>query len=171
MNQQVSELIAMLPDPDEQGLMSNIDENVVDGVTAQVINGAPDSIVAVVDMLKGPGTDDYKAHYALHCVAIRAGNDEKVRQKISAAIAGCLDKDYPAEVRKYLIRELQLAGGKEVTDVLGAFLNDDDLCEPAAQALAAIKTGALEQFKKALPRAGDKCRPTIRQNIELLETK
>ncbi|MBN1127015.1 MAG: hypothetical protein JXA82_18580 [Sedimentisphaerales bacterium] len=172
MNEKVSELIKRLPDPDERGFMSQIDKTVVDEVTAGILEGGADSITAVVDMLNEPGKgDDYKAHYALHCMTIAAGRDREQMQKVAQVLAGCLEKEYPKGVKEYLIRELLVVGGREVAEVLGKFLHDDDLCEPAAQALTAIRRGARAQFENALVGANDKCRPTIQQNLEIAQRR
>ncbi|MBN1818601.1 MAG: hypothetical protein JW828_14655 [Sedimentisphaerales bacterium] len=172
MNEKVNELIKQLPDPDDRGLMSQIDKQVVDEVTAGILAGGADSISAVVDMLTEPGKgDDYKAHYALHCVAIGIGQDQEKRPMVAQAIAGCLEKEYPKGVKQYLIQELQVVGGREVVETLGKFLHDEALCEPAAMALMAIRWGAQAQFENALDGADDKCRPTIQQNLELAQRR
>ncbi len=139
MSEKIADLINTLPAPDERGFMSNIDKNVVDDVTATVLKGGPEDIVKVIDMLTEPGGDDYKAHYALHCMAIAVGNKRRRRQMLSKTIAGQLDKDHPRAVKKYLIRELQVVGGDEVVATLKKLLGDKDLGEPARQALAAIQ--------------------------------
>ena len=139
MSEKIAELINKLPDPDERGFMSVIDKKVVDDVTAAVLKGGPEDIVEVIDMLTEPGGDDYKAHYALHCMAIAVGNKKRRRQMLSKTIAGQLDKDHPGAVKKYLIRELQVVGGGEVVAALKKLLGDEDLGEPARQALAAIQ--------------------------------
>ena len=139
MNLTIAELVNKLPDPDKRGFMSNIDKNVVDDVAAAILKGGPENIVKVIDMLTEPGGDDYKAHYALHCMAIRVGNKRRRRRMLSKTIAGQLDKDHPKAVKKYLIRELQVVGGGEVVATLEKLLGDENLGEPARQALAAIQ--------------------------------
>ncbi len=139
MSLTIAELVNKLPDPDKRGFMSNIDKNVVDDVTAAILECGPENIVKVIDMLTEPGGNDYKAHYALHCMAIGVGNKRRQRRMLSKTIAGQLDKDYPKAVKKYLIRELQVVGGGEVIVALAKLLGDEDLGEPARQALAAIQ--------------------------------
>ncbi len=58
---------------------------------------------------------------------------------LSKTIAGQLNKDHPKAVKKYLVRELQAVGGGEVVAALKKLLGDEDLGEPARQALAAIQ--------------------------------
>ncbi len=140
MNQKIVELVNKLPDPDERGFMSNIDKKVVDDVTVAVLRSGPEGIIGVIDMLVEPEKgDDYKAHYLLHCMAIRVGNRQGRRARLAGIIAECLDKDYPKGVKEYLIRELQLVGGAEVVGALEKCKSDKELAEPARQALAAIQ--------------------------------
>ena len=80
-------------------------------------------------------------------------------------LASQIGEDRPKEVQKYLIRELQVAGGREAVESLGKVLTDEELCEPAAQALVSIGDGAAGQLRQALPRAKGKCRLTILQNL------
>ncbi len=140
MNTKIIELVSRLPGPDKHGFMSKIDKQVVDDVTEQILNDAPQSLVEVVGMLKDPGDGgDYKAHYALHCVTIYVGKDkEPQRQMVANTLAKCLCDDYATGVKEYLIRELQLVGGAEVVATLNKFLNDKQLGAPASQALASI---------------------------------
>jgi len=54
-------------------------------------------------------------------------------------------------VKAILIQEIQAVGGAEAAAALGARLLDEDLCDPAAMALVAIREGAAEEFRRALP--------------------
>ncbi|MHC4281446.1 MAG: HEAT repeat domain-containing protein, partial [Planctomycetota bacterium] len=111
--------------------------------------------------------DDVKAHYALHCMALHVCklDNNRPRRRFSRTLASQLGGDRPKEVQKYLIRELQVAGGKDAVEALGKLLVDKELCEPAAQALATIGEGAAEQLHGALSRVSGKCRLTILQNL------
>ena len=53
-NTSVADLVSKLPDPDERGLLSKIDKNVVDTVTRDLLQGRGESVhlgpeLAVVD--------------------------------------------------------------------------------------------------------------------------
>jgi len=140
----------------------------IEGAIRDILKGGRDSIIGVIDMLVEPGKgDDVKAHYALHCMALHVCKLEsnRPRRRFSRTLASQLGGDRPKEVQKYLIRELQVAGGREAVETLGKLLVDEDLYEPAAQALVAIGDGAAEQLREALPRAKGKCRLTILQNL------
>ena len=166
-----AKLIDSLPDPDERGLLSKIDKQAVDNVTAQLHEGGRRSLVSLVNMLVEPGAgDDVKARYALHCLAVHVCklNNDKTRGAFASTLARQLGGDRPKAVQKYVIEQLQVAGGKEVVGALGKMLLDEELCEPAAQALAAIGDGAAEQFRNALAKSGGKARLTIIQNLGVL---
>ena len=167
----LAKLVDSLPDPDERGLLSSINKQTVDDVTAQIHEGGRRSLVALVKMLVEPGKgDDVKARYALHCLAVHVCklDNDKTRGAFAATLASQLGGDRPKAVQKYVIEQLQVAGGKEVVPALGKMLLDEQLCEPAAQALAAIGDGAAEQFRNALANSGGKARLTIIQNLGVL---
>src|SRR5262249_43901767 len=127
--------------------------------------GGKDTVVALVGLLVEPGGkgDDSKARYALHALALRvcAARDEKQRQAFSEALASTLDGKRPKQVQAFVVRELQVVGRKEAVAPLGRLLNDEELAEPAAQALLAINEGAAGQFRAALPRSKGKPRLVI----------
>lgn len=172
MNEQTSALVALvnkMPDPDQRGMYcADIDKEKIEGAIANILKGGRDNIIGVIDMLVEPGKgDDVKAHYALHCMALHVCklDNNRPRRRFSRTLASQIGGDRPKEVQKYLVRELQIAGGREVVEALGKLLVDEELCEPAAQALAAIGDGAAEQLRSALPRARGKCRLNIVQNL------
>jgi hypothetical protein len=163
------ELVNKMPDPDERGMYcTDIDKGKIEGAITDILKGGRNNIIGVIDMLVEPGKDDdVKAHYALHCMALAVCKQDstRARRRFSRTLASQIGGDRPKGVQKYLVRELQVAGGKEVVEALGKLLVDEELCEPAAQALSAIGDGASEQFRRALPAAKGKCRLTIVQNL------
>jgi len=172
MNEQTSALVAhvnKMPNPDQRGMYcTDIDKEKIEVAIRAILQGGRDNIIGVIDMLVEPGKgDDVKAHYALHCMALHVCklDNNRPRRRFSRTLASQLGGDRPKEVQKYLVRELQIAGGGEAVEALGKLLVDEDLCEPAAQALVAIGDGAAEQLREALPRAKGKCRLTILQNL------
>jgi hypothetical protein len=164
----LARLINSLPDPDERGLLSNINKKTVDDVTSEIHEGGRRKLVALVNMLVEPGKgDDVKPRYALHCLAVHACklDEEKQRRAFARTLASQLGGDRPKAVQKYLIQQLQVTGGKEVAGALGQMLLDEQLCDSAAQALTAIGDGAAEQFRNALSKVEGKSRLTIIQNL------
>ena len=171
MNEKSSALAALvgkLPDPDEQGMLSKIDKDVVDNVIAGIYKGGRDSIIGLIDMLVEPGKgDDVKPRYALHGLAVYVCKleDKSRRQEFAGILASQLGGGRPKAVQGYIIRQLQVAGGKEAAPQIGKLLCDEELCEYAASALVAIGDGAGEQLRVALSEATGKCRLTIVQNL------
>jgi len=178
----IAELVSKLPDPDENGLLSNIDKESVENIIAEIHKAGRDGIVGLIDMLVEPGkADDVKPRYALHCLALYVCklNDKKHRRAFAEILASQLDRGQPfdrlragsKQIKGYLIRQLQVAGGKEVAGALGKFLLDEELCEYAAQALTAIRDGAAEPLRYEALAAKGKCRLTVIQNLGVVRDK
>ena len=168
---QLSALLGRMPEPDERGTFADIDKEKVETAVAEIHRGGRDHVLGLIDLLLEPGQgDDVKPHYALHCLAVYVGKLEgdQPRAEFAGALASQIGGQRPKAVQKYLIRQLQVAGGPEVVGTLGKALLEEALCEPAAQALAAIGGGAAEEFRRALPKVGDTCRLTILQNLGVL---
>ena len=166
------DLVNKMPDPDQRGMYcTDIDKEKTEGAIRDILRGGRDNILGVIDMLVEPGKgDDVKAHYALNCMALHVCklDNNRPRRRFARTLASQIGGDRPKEVQKYLIRELQVAGGRGAVESLGKVLTDEDLCEPAAQALVSIGDGAAEQLRQALPNAKGKCRLTILQNLGVL---
>ena len=131
-----------------------------------------DGVSAVIDLLK-PVDDgqDYKARYVLHAMAQYLGRPgkEAARARFSTALASSLSSEKPASIRGYLARQLQVIGGREAVPALGKALADSDIFEDAAQALLAIREGAAEEFRKALPALTGPARLTALQALGTLK--
>lgn len=108
--------------------------------------------------------DDVKARLALSGLALhvsRAGA-EKERKSFAEALILSLRANAHPQVKTFLIKQLQLAGGKECVAPLKSFLLDEKLCEPATQALLAIRSPEVEAaFAHALSTANAAPRLTI----------
>lgn len=169
----LTSLVNQMPDPDGRGMYcTDIDKKKIDKAITQLYTapykGSPDNIIGIIDMLVPPGQgNDVKAHYALHCLALHVCKlkDDNHRRWFARTVASQLGGDRPKAIQRYLVRVLQVAGGREVVRTLGKLLVDEELCEPAAQALVAIGNGAAGQLRSALPRARGKCRLTVIQNL------
>lgn len=175
-NEKLIALVNQMPQADARRILGTVDKEAVEKALGEILQGGKESIVGVVDLLVEPGkSDDGKARYALHALAVEAckRKDGTQRQQFNAALAGTLGTDRPKEVQAFIIRQLQIAGTKEATPALGKLLLDEDLCEPASQALLAIKEGAAEQFRNVvLTRASAKqALPVVQALGVLRETK
>jgi len=163
-------LVDRMPDPDPRGTYGLIDKEKVETAIAAIHKGGRENIVGLIDMLVEPGEgNDIKPHYALHVLAVHVckGNDDGPRAAFARTVASQL-AGRPKGVQRFLIRQLQVAGGEEVVETLGKALLEAALCEPAAQALIAIGRGAAGVFRAALPRAKGKQRLTILQGLAAL---
>lgn len=164
-------LVNQMPQADARRILGTVDKEAVEKALAEILQGGKDNIVGLAALLVETGKgDDGKARYALHALAVEVckRQDVKQRQMFAQALVSTLGSDRPKEVQAFVIRQLQVAGSKEVTPALGKLLLDDDLCEYAAQAMLAIKEGAVEQLRAAVPRSSSKQRLTIIQALGVL---
>ena len=105
-----------------------------------------------------------KAKYTLHALAITsarpgAGADRKM---VAEALAGHLAGDHSEDVKAFIVRQLQWCGRAEEVPALAVLLSHEVLCEPAAQALAAIGGAkAAAALSAALGTAKGKRRVTV----------
>jgi HEAT repeat protein len=171
-SEQLKTLVDQMPAPDKRDMFNtDIDKEKIEAAIAEIWKGGKDNVLGLVDLLVEPGQgDDVKPHYALHALALHVCKleDKEPRQVFAQTLASQLGGDRPKGVQAYLCQELGTAGGKEAVEALGKLLTDDELCDPAARALTAIREGAAEQFRAALPKAEGKCRLTIVQNLGVL---
>jgi hypothetical protein len=160
VKQRLETLVAQMPDPDGKGMLTeNIDHEKMNRAVAAICEGGPENVRALVAMLGSPGSEqDVKPHYALHCVMndTLVSGDDNARRQYCEVLADELAADHTTYVRSYLCQLLQWAGGREAVAALGRVLSDEALCQPAALALVAIKDGAAEQLRAALPTAASK---------------
>jgi len=136
-----------------------------------IIKGGKEAVAAVVDMLKevDDGTD-YKARYVLHILAqyvCRKGKDEEQSLLADALIAALPGRAKP--IQGFLIRQLQVCADGKAAPAIGKFLLDKELGADAAAALLAIKDGAVDQYRAALPKATGKNRLQLIQNLGVLK--
>lgn len=195
VTEELKALVDQMPDPDRRGMYSNVyedpkaakdkaeapaeekkykdvDKGRIEAAIEEIHKGGRDSILGVIDLLAEPVAKDPEAkpHYALHALALHVCKleDRKARVEFAEVLASQLGGNRPKPVQAYLCEELGVAGGKEVAPALGKLLTDGELCDPAARALTAIREGAAEQFRAALPNARGACKLAIVQNLGVL---
>jgi len=169
--QDVAALVDRMPALDKRGTLTGPKWADAAEVFDAILEGGKASVATVVGMLKEVDDgDDWKARYVLHGVAVYVCRPDKreKREPFTRALAAELGGDRPKAVQGFLIRQLQVAGGKEVVEKLGTFLADEELHEYAAQALQSIRQGAAEQFRQALPKLTGKQRLTALQAVGVL---
>lgn len=177
-SEQLKALVDQLPDHDKGGSYVNLTPELGEAMrklAAEILKGGRDSVLGLIDLLaeprEGQPIADIKPHYALHIVAVEAtgAGDDRARAEVALALASQLGGDRPKAVQKYLIQEIQVCGGREVVGALGKTLLDPDLCDDAARALAAIKTGAAEVLLAALPKVKDRGRLSVIKKLAVLK--
>ncbi len=170
----LKDLVDQMPNPDQRGMFTtDLDKEKIERAVAAIHQGGREYVAGLIGMLVPPGQgDDAKAHYALHCLAnhVLKIRDEDARRQFAETLASQL-ADRPKPVQAFLCQELQWAGRREACAALGKLLTDEELCEPAAMALVAIRDGAAEQFRAALPGARGKCRLNVIQGLGAMGDK
>src|SRR5262245_19912937 len=167
----IAELVDQVPALDKRGTFTGPSWEEATPMLDGLIAAGRDGLVAVIAMLKDVDDgSDYKARYALHALAQYVGRPgkESARKTFADALAAQLGGDRPKGVQGYAARQLQVIGSKESAPALGKLLGDSDLCESAAQALLAIREGAVGEFRKALPELKGGPRLTVLQALGVL---
>ena len=170
-------LVDRMPAPARNGTYADLDDEKIqraEQVVAELRKGGRATVLGLIDMLLAPGEgDDVKAHFALHLLAVRltARGGGAARRAFALAVASRLAGDRPKAVKKYLIEQLQVAGGREVVAALGEALLDPELCDTAARALAAIRDGAAEQLLAALPKVKGPSRLSVIKKLAVLRAE
>jgi hypothetical protein len=167
MNAEINALIAQLP---EGGRLAPDDARPAREALAKLFVMCPGAVPEIVALLK-PAEEggDARVRLAVHNLAtLAAGADEKERAAFCQALAATLKDERPAEVKTFIIAQLQLCGGAEVTAALAELLSDEAQGEPAAHALLAIRTGAAEAYRKSLPSAKGRMQLVLVQNLGVL---
>jgi hypothetical protein len=169
-NEKVTQFAAQFRDPKDLKRQSNPNLKEMTAALNGLREMGAEGVTGLVDLLKPDAEGgDVHVRHCLHGQAMRAGGwPEKDRQAFTKALAGTLKGDHPKQAKAFVIRQLQVAGGSEVTAALGEWLLDDELWEDAAQALLAIGDTA-EQFLKALPNAKGKQLLTIVQALGVMK--
>lgn len=169
VSSQLKTLVDQMPDPDSREMYTeNIDNEKIAQAVAEIYEGGRENVAGLIDMLDVPGSEqDVKPRYALRCLMnhILAARDDEARKEMSEVLAAALLSDRSGDIKRFLCQELQWAGGEEAVPALGKLLDDEALVESATMALLAIRQGAAEQFKAALPGAPGRCRLNIIQAL------
>jgi HEAT repeat protein len=134
-------------------------------LASEIIQLGSEGIKEICRMLVPPGTgDDAQVRFALNGVAVHVnrGDVEEKREMFALALLESLETAQDNEVKAFLIRQLQVAGREEAVKPLRQLLKDERLCEPATQALLAIRTPKVEKvLLKSLGAVSDENRATV----------
>ncbi len=119
-----------------------------DLLASEIVQLGSEGIQEICRMLVPPGTgDDTQVRFALNGVAVHVnrGGAEGEREMFALSLLESLEAARDNEVKAFLIRQLQIAGRGEAVKPLSQLLKDRRLCEPATQALLAIRTPEVEK--------------------------
>lgn len=95
---------------------------------------------------------------------------EAARSFAESAFINALGKASDVEVKAFFIRQLKLIGKDKTVRAVAGYLNQTELCEPAAFALTSIGTeDARNSLLNALPRAEGSCLTTIIRSLGVLQ--
>jgi HEAT repeat protein len=162
--------VAEFPSAGREGSPNEADKKLAEETIAELQRGGREAVTAVVALLTSPEQGgDSKARHALHALVthVAAQKDPDARQALAEALNRTLGQG-PVDVQVFVVRQLQRIGDRKIAPALGKLLADDDLWQPAAQALVAIREGAAEQLRGALPAAKGKCLVAIVQSLGAL---
>jgi hypothetical protein len=142
----------------------------------ELVSGGPATVRKLVEMVGDEfgAPQGVKPKYGLHGLAIYAARPgaEEERKMVAETLANELGGEHSDELKAFICRQLQLCGRSEETAALAKLLSSDRLCEPAAQALVAIRgERALAALQAALPGATGKRQATIRQAVDVLTSQ
>jgi len=132
----------------------------------QLLDRGPEAIARVAEAAGEEFGDPkgVKPKYALHGLvhyACRPGAAGE-RRLVAQTLAGLLGTDHSDEWKAFICRQLQFCGSENEVPALAPLLESERLCEPATQALCAIRgRRAADALRAALPKATGKRRTTL----------
>jgi HEAT repeat protein len=136
-----------------------------DALASEIIKLGPEGILETCRHLIPPGEgDDARVRFALNgsAVYVNRTGAENERRMFARTLIKALKAAENDEVKAFLIRQLQITGKVEAVKPLSKFLRNKRLCEPATQALLAIRTPNVEKsLLKALSSARGANRITL----------
>ncbi len=141
----------------------------------QLLGGGAATLSQLVRMVGDDFGDPkgVKPKYALHGLAhyaSRPGNDGD-RKLLAETLAREVEGEHADELKAFVVRQLQLCGRADDVPALAKLPASDRLCDPAAQALAAIGGNeALKALKESLKSAQGERKTAISQAIETIES-
>lgn len=153
----IAGLVNRMPELDKAGKVDGPTwEKAIAEIYKPILAAGAPGIVGVIDLLREVDDgEDYKARYTLHslCVYCCRKGLEKERGLLIDTLVAQLKANRPKAITGFLVRQLQVVGDARVIAPVGAFLQDEEIGPDAANVLLAIRTGAIEQFRAALPKA------------------
>lgn len=121
-------------------------------IMADLVSTGEEGLLDLIGRMNPPGnqineTIDYAISGWTHFVA----NDNDVRNVTAKTFEKALARPLDKEVKAFLIRQLRTIGTDDNVEALSAFLTDEYLSDPAAQALVSIGTENASNALQAAP--------------------
>ncbi|MFW6259725.1 MAG: DUF1080 domain-containing protein, partial [Tangfeifania sp.] len=146
-----------------------------DRVMAEIVELGPEGFNKFRKLLTPAGKgDDTAVRFAINSVARYASafGMEKERIFVEKALLDAIKQQTNNEVITFLINQLNLVGGQESVKALQVYLADEDLSEPATQALLSIGTkDAAKALLSGLSKANEKTKVTLIRALGQLQCK
>jgi HEAT repeat protein len=114
-----------------------------DRYMAELASTGEEGILILLKMIHAPGLgDNSRVDYALSGLShyVMGKSDETLRLATAEAYAKALHQTDEREAKAFIITQLQTVGADESVDALAGYLSDESLSDPAARALASIRT-------------------------------
>ncbi|MDR1557542.1 MAG: DUF1080 domain-containing protein [Tannerellaceae bacterium] len=119
---------------------------------ADLSSTGEEGIFTLVKMIHAPGRgDNSKVDYALSGLShyVMGKGDESLRSATAGAYVKALGMVDETEAKIFIIKQLQIVGKDESVAALAPYLNEESLSDPAARALASIRTEKAGQALKS----------------------
>lgn len=136
-----------------------------DRVMAELTELGPQGFEKLAQMLTPAGVgDDTAIRFAINSLARYASEfgKEDARELVETSLLAALENHSDAEVKTFLLNQLNLVGSDKSVNAIKKYLANEDLTEPVAQTLVAIGTenAAVALFEN-FPETGDKIKITL----------
>lgn len=136
-----------------------------DRVMTELSGLGADGFHKLSQLLTSPGVgDDTAVRFAINSLArfVSSFGREEARDVVEDGLLKALEAHKDAEVKTFLLNQLNLAGTEKCIPVVKEYLTIDELTEPAAQTLVQMATDdAAKALYEALSGAGDENRATL----------
>ncbi len=180
-NQNIAQLVNSMPDldpaipnKDNPNQKNRTDEFKLTGPNwttaektyAAILAGGRDSIMSLIGMLsEGNDPAKYKPRYVLHGLALFVArpNNQNHRALLMTTLTSQLASDRAKWTQAILLRELEYFATKDAIPAIAKLLLDDELSDDAIRTILAIRDGAADPLRAALPSA------TARHRLALVQ--
>lgn len=162
----IADILASFPGNDSnhsEKLIRQIYDLQETGIEEMILNMAP----------TGKG-DNTKAEFAISGLSflVMKEKDEGLRQMVSKAYLRALHKLSDPQLKAFIISQIQIVGKDEAVHDIAKLLTDEDLCDPASNALIQINTAtAKEALLNKLLITESTCKYAIVKALGLLRYK